>query len=88
MTHLTIFLVYRNVDMTEGRGPMVVDSVWVSRQKAIDYMNTKLGVMGRSPFYTNHVTGHVSKGWHDKEAWPSGGDWEVRDWTSRDGIVI
>jgi hypothetical protein len=42
-----VYLVYRNSDTAEGRGPMVLDSVWKTRKLAEDYMDTKPGVMGR-----------------------------------------
>lgn len=74
----TVFAVLRNADMTEGRGPMVLDSIFQTRKAAREYLKDKKGVMGRSPYYTNSVTGHVSLGWDDPIAWPHGGDWEIR----------
>lgn len=43
---MKIYIVKRNSDSTEGRGPMVVDSVWLSREKANDYIDDQPGVMG------------------------------------------
>jgi len=62
---MTIYVVLRESDMTEGRGPMVPDSYWVSRAKAKAYMNTKRGIMGRRP---------VNDNWEDSF---SGGDWKI-----------
>lgn len=73
-----VFVVFKNSDMTEGRGPMVIDSIFESYEKACDYMNTKDGVMGRSGTYNNTVTGHIGEGWQDKQSWPYGGDWQVK----------
>jgi len=43
-----VIVVYRNQDMTEGRGPMVFDSVFSSMELACAYVNTKIG-MARPP---------------------------------------
>lgn len=78
-----VYLVKKNADMTEGRGPMIVDSVWGNEEEAWAYANQQLGVMGRKPFYVNPVTGHVGTGWNDEKAWPTGGDWTVETMTLR-----
>lgn len=45
-----VFVVFRNADMTEGRGPMVVDRVFKKFSDALTYMEGKSGVMGvKSP---------------------------------------
>lgn len=75
-----VYVVLCNSDMTEGNGPMRVMKIFEHRENALKYMNAQKGVMGRSAFYTNSVTGHVSEGWHDIKAWPWGGDWEVQEW--------
>ena len=74
----------KNADMIEGRGPMLIDCVFQNKENAINYINTKLGCMGRSPSYINHITGHVSKGWQDNIAWPYGGDWELKEIETKD----
>ena len=33
--------------MTEGRGPMELDSLWSDKAEAIQYMDNQKGVMGR-----------------------------------------
>ncbi len=50
MSGARVFAVYRNSDMTEGRGPMVLDSLWWEWAEAVDYINGRRGVMGREPF--------------------------------------
>jgi len=44
---MRIYLVFRNSDMTEGRGPMVFDSAFIKKENANNYVDTKPGVMGR-----------------------------------------
>ena len=58
-----VYVVLCNSDMTEGNGPMRVMKIFEHRENALKYMNAQKGVMGRSAFYTNSVTGHVSEGW-------------------------
>lgn len=76
---MLIYLVFKNADRNEGRGPMVLDSAYQTREKAREYLKDKLGVQNRSPFWTNKLTGHVSTGWDDPIAWQSGGDWEIKE---------
>lgn len=40
---------YRNSDMTEGRGPMVLDKVFIDESDAHAYINQKKGVSDRHP---------------------------------------
>lgn len=42
-----VWIVYRNQDMTEGRGHMIMDSIWLDMDEAIKYMDSKCGVFGR-----------------------------------------
>lgn len=43
-----VWVVKRNVDMTEGRGPMVLDSIWVDNKVEVaKYIDCQEGVMGR-----------------------------------------
>jgi len=58
----TVYCVYKNADMIEGRGPMLLDSIWASRALAEDYMDCQPGVMGRQERWSKS-TSH---------------DWEVR----------
>lgn len=57
--------VYRNSDMTEGRGPMVLDSVFTYRVDAVAYANAQPGVMGRK-----------LSDFGDK-SWDRMGDWQI-----------
>lgn len=41
-----VYLIYRNSDMTEGRGPMTVCKVMADREKAIQFALDQPGVMG------------------------------------------
>jgi len=60
---MKVYLVYKNSDMTEGRGPMIFDSVFLDKEKAENYIDGKLGVMGCKAIWS-------------KEKY---GDWEVRE---------
>jgi hypothetical protein len=44
-----VFIVKRNSDTNEGRGPMVIDSIWDegAEDAAIEYMDKQPGVQGR-----------------------------------------
>ena len=63
----TVYCVYKNADMTEGRGPMLLDSIWASRALAEDYMDCHFGVMGRQERWSKSTSG----------------DWEVREFRVR-----
>ncbi len=47
---MRVWAVERNQDMTEGRGPMVLDKLYLNRDAAVDYMQRQRGVMGRGGF--------------------------------------
>jgi len=74
---MKIFLVYRNSDLTEGRGPMVLDKIFLDRERSIKFALKQPGVMG--------ITGRQN--WLDKaklvkllgtDAYKLvDGDWEV-----------
>lgn len=42
----TVFCVFYNSDFTEGRGPFVLDSVWISYEEAAKYIDNKPGIQG------------------------------------------
>jgi hypothetical protein len=44
---MLIYCVYRNEDMNEGRGPMVLDRAFLHEAAAIRYMDRQEGVFGR-----------------------------------------
>jgi hypothetical protein len=62
---MLVWATYRNQDMIEGRGPMVLDKVFMEEDDAHAYINTKEGVFGRKP---------PEEGWHSSRM----GDWEVK----------
>jgi hypothetical protein len=45
----TVYATYRNSDMNEGRGPMVMDKVFTEERDAQEYINQQPGVFGRHP---------------------------------------
>lgn len=62
---ITVFATYRNQDMTEGRGPMVLDKVFMVQDDAEAYILQQDGVMGRKPSDFG------------KPSWEGMGDWKV-----------
>lgn len=83
-----VYAVYKNSDMTEGRGPMVLDSLWWSEEDAWAYANKHLGVMGTKPFREHQGTcptcgtkreTEECRGWACKICHKYGGDWQVKE---------
>ena len=50
-----VFIVMRNADMTEGRGPMVFDRVYGDITRALNYIENTRGVMGGRTGLRHHV---------------------------------
>jgi hypothetical protein len=46
-----ITIVMKNLDMTEGRGPMIFEAAFSTFDIALEYANSKYGVMGRKTPY-------------------------------------
>lgn len=47
---MTLFVILRNADFTEGRGPMVLHGVFTSKESVTEYLNTiTYGVYGFKP---------------------------------------
>lgn len=72
---MKLYAVTRNSDFTEGRGPMLTDSLWFDRKKALRYMNGKRGIMGRKP---------LSGSW-DSEKFCR--DWEIKELVTQDDPI-
>lgn len=66
---MTVFATYRNADMIEGKGPMVMDKVFIDETDAHAYINQQAGVHGRKPSDFGAVGG-----WQNTQM----GDWQVR----------
>lgn len=63
-----VYGVYHNADMTEGRGPFVLDRIYRDEDAAWAYADQQPGVFDRS-----------NRGsWRDRDIWPYGGDWIVK----------
>lgn len=88
---MNVYAVYRNADMTEGRGPMILEKLFVSRMMAWTYANNQRGIMGRSPFrdhidtrkivaekYKSLWNDPICKGWACTSCYPYGAEWQVR----------
>lgn len=56
------FATYKCVDMTEGRGGMVIDKVFFRKKDAHDYVDDQPGIMGRRAKWSEQTSG----------------DWQVR----------
>jgi hypothetical protein len=41
-----VYVVKKNADFTEGRGPMLFDSVWEDGPEAVEYVRGKSGIYG------------------------------------------
>lgn len=61
----TIYGCYYNADMTEGRGPDILDVSFENKKDAEQYIDDKPGIMGRKS----------EKGW-SKEKY---GDWNIKE---------
>lgn len=100
---MQVFLVYKNADMTEGRGPMVLDSIWLHQQDAENYANSRSGVMGiRGNQFHQRILDWIlendpekhgtlpttCRGWFCKMCFPHGGDWQVRPTEVMERYVI
>ena len=68
---MKVFVVTKNADLIEGRGPMIIDSIWLDEEEANEYAANQKGVMGRPNRYFNTV----------RKAWETTGDWEVTEFT-------
>lgn len=63
---MQVWATYRNLDMTEGKGPMVLDKVFMEERDAHEYVDGQEGVMGRKP--------DPGVGWQNSMM----GDWQVK----------
>jgi hypothetical protein len=61
---MQVWATYRNSDMTEGKGHMVLDKVFMYEQDAHEYINDQPGVFGR----------RAEHGWQNTNL----GDWQVK----------
>lgn len=53
-----VWIVKRQSDTTEGRGPMMFDSVWADdREQVAQYIDDKPGVMGRTQKWSEEQHG-------------------------------
>ena len=71
----TVFGVYKQTDLIEGKGGMVLDRMYAKESDAWNYANRHTGIMGRGPKGSGHS---FCPGWQCKQCWPYGGDWDVR----------
>lgn len=60
---MQVWATYKNADMTEGKGPMVMDKVFLERKDADEYLLQQEGVFGRRP--------------SPELGWQGMGDWKV-----------
>lgn len=63
---MKVYATRKNGDMNEGRGPMVIDKVFLHRKHAEEYIDDKPGIMGRQS----------DKGWSNEKY----GDWDIEEW--------
>lgn len=78
----SIYIVKANSDMTEGRGPMIAIAHFDDEDKAIEFVKTKRGIMGRGPGGADHEVVRVNL--VEREDEPSRYDWrETKVWGHR-----
>lgn len=56
---MKVWLVYKNSDTTEGRGPMVLDCIFHYRADAAAYIDQKPGIMGRKGKWSEEEYGDL-----------------------------
>lgn len=61
---MQVWATWRNSDMTEGKGPMVMDKIFMEQKDAHEYIDGQEGVFGRKPEH----------GWQNSDM----GDWQVK----------
>lgn len=61
---MQVWATWRNSDMTEGKGPMVMDKVFMEEKDAHEYIDAQQGVFGRT----------AEHGWQNSDM----GDWSVK----------
>lgn len=52
-----VYVVMRNSEMTEGRGPMVFHSLWSTKEVADHFIDEQPGVMGRKQKWSQQKYG-------------------------------
>lgn len=52
-----IYCVFRNSDFTEGRGPMVLDSIWNNYEEAAKYIDNQPGIQGKKAKWSQSLYG-------------------------------
>lgn len=63
---MTIFLVFKNADSTEGRGPMLFHSAFKTLDLACEFLDTQCGIMGRKcPLERQYGSGRWTMNDHD-----------------------
>lgn len=61
---MQVWATYKNADMIEGKGPMVMDKVFLEEKDAHEYVDGQEGVFGR----------RAEHGWQNSDM----GDWTVK----------
>lgn len=72
---MIVYGVYRETDMTEGRGGKALDRIYLHKEDAWRYANEHRGIMGRDS-KGRHTD---CPGWQCKICYKYEGDWTVRE---------
>jgi hypothetical protein len=56
----SVFIVLKNADFTEGRGPMLFHSVWEDGEQAIKYVEKQQGISGSRQKVERGKYGHFA----------------------------
>lgn len=52
-----VFVVFRNSDFNEGRGPDMMDSIWITQEEASKYIDQQPGIQGRRAKWSQETHG-------------------------------
>jgi hypothetical protein len=57
MSQKIVYGLYYNSDMTEGRGPMLLHSIWDNWAECVKFMDKQTGIMGRKAKWSTQKYG-------------------------------
>jgi len=47
---MKIYIVKKNADFIEGRGPMIIDKIFLKKEDAVAYIKNNKGIMGGNQY--------------------------------------
>jgi len=64
---MKVYLVTKNADFIEGRGPMIPHKIFKNKESARDYISTKKGIFGSPQYSVPAIYSDGSEGWNGYE---------------------